>query len=94
MGEVLIVIASAVRRYKSEQGLSLGTKLNQLQIKFTDLDQKKLLEEAIPDLKSITRAEVIGVVDALDLRLERLNTENFDIQIALSLTESDPGEGV
>lgn len=87
LGEVLIGIASAVRRYKSEKGLSLGTKLEILQLKTADKDQQALLSEAIPDLKSITRAEAIEFVDVLDGDLESVILEDFNVEIGLCMAE-------
>jgi valyl-tRNA synthetase len=87
LGDVLIGIASAVRRYKSEKGLSLGTKLEILQLKTADKDQQALLIEAIPDLQSITRAEAIEFVDVLDGDLESVILEDFNVEIGLCLAE-------
>ena len=88
-GEVLITIASSVRRYKSDHGLSLGTTLEKLQIKIADSNQKSLLEEAIPDLQSITRAKLIEVVDFLNYEFDRLEPDEFDVEVALSFGESN-----
>lgn len=61
-GNQLVVIATAVRRYKSEQNLSLGAELTCLHIQTADPTQAASLQAGIPDLISITRANdvVIG----------------------------------
>jgi len=62
IGEQLVAIATAVRRYKSERNLSLGSELTRLQLASAsgDVDQLSALagwlEQSGPDLMSITRA--------------------------------------
>ncbi|MFN2305281.1 MAG: class I tRNA ligase family protein [Anaerolineales bacterium] len=85
LGDVLIAIASAIRRYKSEKGLSLGTKLNQLEIKLADPDLQTLLKGALPDLMSISRAEMIKIVETLNPDLEKLELEDWEMDMAISL---------
>jgi valyl-tRNA synthetase len=60
-GSQLVAIASGVRRYKSERGLPLGSKLSYLELAVEDEHSAAALVEAIPDLASITRAERIEV---------------------------------
>jgi valyl-tRNA synthetase len=65
-GEVLVEIATAVRRYKSEQSLSLGTKIARLYLApadFAALGER--LRAAKGDLASVTRAQEIEVVEGL-----------------------------
>jgi len=73
LGQMLVEIATAVRRFKSERNLPLGTELRRLQLVFTGEKQPvettgsaSLLDLAESDLKSITRAKVIEVVASLD----------------------------
>jgi valyl-tRNA synthetase len=68
-GQRLVEIATAVRRYKSERNLPLGTELSRLQLVFADerrpTDPKGsalILSSVESDLKSITRAKVIEAV--------------------------------
>jgi valyl-tRNA synthetase len=61
LGETLIEIATAARRYKSEHNLSLGTVLKRVQLATGDPDLVRALHEAIPDLLSITRALEIEI---------------------------------
>ncbi|MCB8981147.1 MAG: valine--tRNA ligase [Ardenticatenaceae bacterium] len=58
-GNELVEIATAVRRYKSEQNLSLGTELARLHVLTNDADLATHLQTAITDLTSITRAKEI-----------------------------------
>ncbi len=71
-GEALIEVATAVRRYKSEHSLSLGAELECLQICTEDEALAVRLQEAAPDLTSITRAKALQVVAQLDPELIQL----------------------
>jgi len=75
-GKLLVEIASAIRRYKSEHNLPLGNELRRLQLApannspYPDIADR--LRNAYPDLASITRARLIELVPELDPALERL----------------------
>jgi valyl-tRNA synthetase len=60
-GEVLVAVASAVRRFKSENALALSHVLPTLHLKTADQTLAGWLSQARPDLMSITRALVIEV---------------------------------
>ncbi len=60
-GDLLVEIATAVRRYKSEHNLSLGAELDRLQLAAGQSDLAPQLQAAVPDLTSITRAKQIEV---------------------------------
>lgn len=75
-GELLVEIATAVRRYKSEQNLSLGSDIKRLQLAADDPKQVKILQEASHDLMSITRAKQIEVMNSLDDQLEVIEVES------------------
>ena len=64
-GELLVAIASSVRRYKSENNMALSTPIHQLIIQSTDANIKHLLSLAEADLSSITRTEKIIFMDTL-----------------------------
>ena len=72
LGEQLVAIATAVRRYKSERNLALGTELTRLQLAATNPesagapDLHAWLEQARADLRSITRAGAIEIKSQLD----------------------------
>jgi valyl-tRNA synthetase len=54
-----VEIATAIRRYKSEQNLSLGAELACRHLHTSDTELAAELQEAITDLTSITRAKEI-----------------------------------
>jgi valyl-tRNA synthetase len=66
LGEILIAIATAVRRYKSQHNLSLGRKINRLQLASDDDMLLNSLREAEIDLVSVTRASKVVCVSKLD----------------------------
>jgi valyl-tRNA synthetase len=65
VGQVLVEIATLVRRYKSENNLSLGTELTQLQIACLPAELNNSLQSALDDLHSITRARKIEISETL-----------------------------
>jgi len=83
-GNALMEIATAVRRYKSEQNLSLGTELGRLQVEVHEPGLADLLQEAAADISSITRAKQVEVGPCLDPDLETIKTDGL-MRIALSL---------
>ncbi|MEJ2707777.1 MAG: valine--tRNA ligase [Anaerolineales bacterium] len=83
LGTILVAIASAVRRYKSENNLSLGTELETLQLSVVDARQAQQLRLATADLKSITRASSIEILENLDPGLVKL-TADLDIGVGVT----------
>jgi valyl-tRNA synthetase len=67
-GNQLVEIATAVRRYKSEQNLSLGAELASLHLHISDADLASHLQTAITDLTSITRAKEIELKNSSEGR--------------------------
>ncbi|MGE5224134.1 MAG: valine--tRNA ligase, partial [Omnitrophica WOR_2 bacterium] len=65
-GELLVGIATAVRRHKSEHNLSLGTEFNALQIKAATPELEQVVQAARDDLISVTRAKNIEMIDFID----------------------------
>ncbi|MEJ5310186.1 MAG: valine--tRNA ligase [Anaerolineae bacterium] len=65
-GETLVEIATAVRRYKSERGLSLGAEIGPLCLATRDAALTEQCRAASQDLVSVTRAQRVEVVAALD----------------------------
>lgn len=61
LGTLLVEIATAVRRYKSAQSLSLGAELAALHLRTDDPALADTLRAAEADLISITRAQVVEV---------------------------------
>lgn len=88
LGEDLVAIATAVRRYKSERNLSLGTELIRLQLATKDTHLANALQAAAADLASITRARQVTVDTQLDPALEAIGAHgNYQIAI-LSLGQT------
>ncbi len=81
-GEALIEVATAVRRYKSESNISLGSELKRLQLATTEADIARMLQEARADIMSVTRARQIEVKERLDTDLEEVKAES-PIRVAL-----------
>ncbi len=77
LGDTLVEIATAARRYKSEHGLSLGAELAELHLT-AEKPLATQLRAAEEDLRSVTRAKVIGVEEST----------NFSWQILASETET------
>jgi valyl-tRNA synthetase len=71
-GDTLVAIATAVRRYKSENGLSLGRELARLQIATDDASLANWLQASATDLSSVTRAATVEVGKQLDPSLQKL----------------------
>jgi len=72
VGGTMVEIATAVRRYKSEHSLPLGTGLARLQLATPQPKLAVALAEAQADLMSITRARVVEVVEQLAPELDVL----------------------
>ncbi len=83
-GDALVTIATAVRRFKSENGLSLGGELARLQIATDDATLADSLRASATDLRSVTRAATVEVGDHLDPTLQELTTEGA-VRLAIQL---------
>jgi hypothetical protein len=57
-----VALATAVRRYKSEHNLALGSEIKRVQWAAETPEERQWLLDASDDLKSITRALHIEVV--------------------------------
>ena len=82
LGETLVEIATAVRRYKSERALSVGAELARLDLATEDTALADPLRQAIPDLVSVARARAITVVDQLDPTLDTVEVGGLRLGIA------------
>lgn len=73
LGELLVAIATAVRRFKSEKAMALGVGLEALVLECKDAMLLSQLAAAVPDLRSVTRAcqvefrEIVDEVVILEL---------------------------
>ncbi len=65
-GNLIVDIATAVRRYKSELNLSLGADLPPLILATADGELAKALATATADLQSITRAQAVRILGQAD----------------------------
>ncbi len=81
-GELLVELATAVRRYKSEASISLGTELQRLQLATEDAGVATMLRQARPDIQSVTRAREIEVSPSLDPGLAQIQTQG-KVRVAL-----------
>ncbi len=66
IGKTLVQIATAVRRYKSSAGLSLGAEISALTIAGGSTRQRNDLRSAQSDIVSITRAVELRIQEQLD----------------------------
>lgn len=83
LGDTLVAIATAVRRYKSENNLSLGAELAELQLATADPLLASGLRGAATDLSSITRAGKIRVGGTIDAGLDTVAITG-QVHIAIS----------
>ncbi len=60
-GEILIEVATAVRRYKSEASISLGAEVSKLLLSTDDAELAGLLTAARLDILSVTRAKELSI---------------------------------
>ncbi len=61
VGDMLIEIASAVRRYKSEKKIPMGSKLEKVKIAVSKDEHAEVLKTCFVDIRSVTRAGQIEV---------------------------------
>jgi valyl-tRNA synthetase len=71
-GDAVVDIATAVRRYKTDNQLFLGAELERLQVAIRDPGLRQALRDARADIRSITRAKQIEVRETLDDDLEMI----------------------
>jgi valyl-tRNA synthetase len=64
-GEILLEVATAVRRYKSEASISLGAELKRLLISTRDAKLASTLNAARRDIQSVTRARELSIGENL-----------------------------
>jgi valyl-tRNA synthetase len=83
LGETLVEIATAVRRYKSEQNLSLGSELNRVQLAPNSPALASSLTGAASDLMSVTRARQIEVSARLSSGLVELSCGDGAVKVGI-----------
>ncbi len=82
-GAILVQIATAIRRYKSERNISLGSELTLLQLGVANSGLAHRLAEGRSDLMSITRAKTIEIVERLNRKTIPLPFEGAEISIGI-----------
>jgi valyl-tRNA synthetase len=83
-GAALVAIATAVRRYKSEHNLPLGTELRLLHLAAHEPAFMSSLCDAEADLKSVTRARQVQITSELPAELDSIHSEPR-VTVAVSL---------
>jgi len=83
VGAMLVEVATAVRRYKSEHSLALSTELAQLQLVPAEPALAAVLRESAVDLAGITRVQQIQVVEQIDTGLQVLPSDSA-VMVALA----------
>jgi valyl-tRNA synthetase len=81
-GALLVNIATAVRRYKSEHSLPLGSEIDRLQLVATTPALQQRIKEAAVDLAGVCRARQIEVTEQLEPHLIRLKAD-IELMIAI-----------
>jgi valyl-tRNA synthetase len=84
-GELLIAIATSVRRYKSTNALSLGSEVTCLHLSSADPQTRSMLAAAAPDLSSVTRARSVQVNSLLATSCLELPVEGQVVQVGIEL---------
>jgi valyl-tRNA synthetase len=74
-GEALLEAVTAVRRYKTEQGLALSAALTRLQLATQDAKLAEALRDGIADITSVTRARQVEISQRLDQNLQVVKTQ-------------------
>ena len=89
LGEILVEIATAVRRYKSEHNLSLGSELNRIQLAPNSPALAAALTGAATDLMSVTRARQVEVAAHLDPGLVELSCGDGSLKVGIDVMARD-----
>jgi valyl-tRNA synthetase len=84
-GDLLVEIATAVRRYKSENNLSLGAELDLLQLAPHDPSLAAALQSAPADLISVARVRRVEIRPALDADLINLGCAGEKVEVGLRI---------
>lgn len=87
LGGYLIELATAVRRFKSEHNLPLGSELLGLQLATGEPELAERLAQAASDLKSVTRARRIDIYPELQPGINPLATDGRVRAAILTETE-------
>lgn len=80
-GKILVEIATNIRRYKSDKNLSLGREIKRVQLAVASIEEKEMLSAAQEDIKSITRAQQVEIVDTIKTGLPLLHSKKITIAV-------------
>ena len=83
---LLIEIATAVRRYKSEASLSLGAELQRLRLVTAEPAIADILRAASTDITSVTRAKVVEVREKSEEKMDGWMTVKDEGRVTVALT--------
>jgi valyl-tRNA synthetase len=83
VGEALLNIATAVRRFKSERNLPLGVELAELRLAAADPGLRDALRDAATDLLSITRAGIVTIAAEANGAGELIAEEPVTVRVIL-----------
>ncbi len=64
IGDMLVEIATVIRRYKSEKKIPMGSQLEKLKVAVLRDDNATILKKCLVDIKSVTRAQQIDIIVA------------------------------
>ncbi len=75
VGDIAVDVISAVRKYKSQKGLSLKTEINELILQSEEKGFTKMIESVEADLKTVTRAKKITFGKDVSIICEKFKVE-------------------
>jgi valyl-tRNA synthetase len=85
-GDAIVAMATAVRRFKSERGLSLGAPLTRLEIAMERGPLAAAFAASLADLRSVSRAREVAIVSVLSSGLTSLAAGD-GLAVAIQATE-------
>jgi valyl-tRNA synthetase len=83
-GDAIVDIATAVRRFKTENQLHLSAEIERLQVTVQDAALRQALSQASADIRSVSRATRVEVRERLDDELKIIKDTGL---IAIALAE-------
>ncbi len=90
-GQELVQVASAVRQYKSEHGVSLSAPLDRIHLSVQPAALLEAMAQAAEDISSVTRAAQVAIVGGTDGEMDgmvRLETMQGDLVVHITPLKS------
>lgn len=90
-GQELVQVASAVRQYKSEHGVSLSAPLDRIHLSVQPAALLETMAQAAEDISSVTRAAQVAIVGGTDGEMDgmvRLETMQGDLVVHITPLKS------